>query len=59
MKSAAVVIKTKNNINVSQSDSLLEGLKVLLNDNGFAWNDVHLLGRAFFQSELVALQKER
>lgn len=57
MKSAAVVIKTKNNINVSQSDSLLEGLKVLLNDNGFAWNDVHLLGRAFFQSELVALQK--
>ena len=58
MKSAAIVIKTKNNINVAQSDSLLAGLKILLKDNGFEWNDVHLLGRAFFQSELVALQKK-
>lgn len=58
MKSAAIVIKTKNNINVAQSDSLLAGLKILLKDNGFEWNDVHLLGRAFFQSELVDLQKK-
>ncbi|MBK8701537.1 MAG: MMPL family transporter [Saprospiraceae bacterium] len=55
---ASIIIKTKNNINVSQSDSLLSELKLLLDQKGFAYEDVHLLGRAFFQSELVALQKK-
>ncbi len=57
MSSAAIVIKTQNKINVAQSDSLLGELKLLLTKNGIAWDEVHLLGRTFFQSELVALQQ--
>ncbi|MBK9686786.1 MAG: MMPL family transporter [Saprospiraceae bacterium] len=57
MSSAAIVIKTQNKINVVQSDSLLNALKVVITNNGLEWKDVHLLGRSFFQSELVALQK--
>ena len=56
-KSTAIVIKTKNNINVFQSDSMLNELEFVLKKNGFKPSDYHLLGRAYFQSELVQLQK--
>lgn len=57
-KSAAVVIKTINKLNVNQSDSMLAGLNKIISQKGISQDQVHLLGRAFFQTELVALQKK-
>ncbi len=52
--STAVVIKTDDNIQMEASDSIMEAVYKLLDKHEL--DDYHLLGRAYFQSELAKLQ---
>ena len=53
--STIVHLKTAESIQVDESVELMEKLKLLLNDYDF--QNHHLLGRAYFQDELSAMQK--
>ncbi len=52
--STALVIKTDDNIQMEASDEIMEAVYSLLAEHGFT--DYHILGRAYFQSELAKLQ---
>lgn len=55
-KATAMVIaaKTKEKINLPESDTLLQALYSLSEEYGFA--DAHYLGRAYFQKEIINLK---
>jgi predicted RND superfamily exporter protein len=53
-KATVVVIKTKNGLNQDESEALMKDLKVLLQD--FDLENYHILGKAYFQVELVKQQ---
>ncbi len=53
-----VLLKTKKNISVSQSDSLMSDINILLNKYNFEGSKNHMLGRAVFQTALVDMQKK-
>ena len=50
-----VLIKTVNSIQLTQAEELMNGLVPLL--ESYQFDDYHLMGRAHFQKELVAMQK--
>lgn len=52
--STALVIKTEDNIQMEASDEIMEAVYTLLDVHGIS--DYHMLGRAYFQSELAKLQ---
>lgn len=53
-----ILIKTEDELSMNQNDSLIFSLKVLLKNQGFNEDDYHILGKSFFQTELVRLQKK-
>lgn len=53
-KATVVVIKTKNGLSQDESEALMKDLKVLLQD--FDPENYHILGKAYFQVELVKQQ---
>ena len=55
LKTAAVILRTINNIDLVQSEELINEVKGLIATMGLK-ND-HILGRAFFQTEMVRMQK--
>lgn len=54
-KSIVVVLKTIEDINIDQSSELIDALNQLLSSYDF--EETHILGRAYFQKELVDFQK--
>ncbi|MBX2875289.1 MAG: MMPL family transporter [Saprospiraceae bacterium] len=54
-KTLVVLLKTVNSIGLEQARVLMEGLDELI--AGYHFNEYHYLGRAYFQTELVAMQK--
>lgn len=54
-KTLVVLLKTINSIDLDQARALIEGLDGLITDYNF--EEYHYLGRAYFQTELVAMQK--
>lgn len=50
-----VLLKTVNSIDLEQARVLMEGLDELI--AGYNFDEYHYLGRAYFQTELVAMQK--
>lgn len=54
-KTLVVLLKTVNSIGLEQARELMNGLNELVNQYGF--EEYHYLGRAYFQKELVAMQK--
>lgn len=50
-----VFLKTIDNLQLEQSEELMPALEALLQTQGL--NEYHLLGRAYFQRELVDMQK--
>ena len=50
-----VAIKTKGALNIDQSNEFISALKETLNK--YAFEDYHLLGSAYFQKEMVDMQK--
>lgn len=54
-KTLVVLLKTINSIGLEQARELMNGLNELVNQYGF--EEYHYLGRAYFQKELVAMQK--
>ncbi|MBI1194108.1 MAG: MMPL family transporter [Bacteroidetes bacterium] len=55
-QTAVIAMKTLDRIDLAQSDALMEELDAALENSGFKTH--HLLGRANFQSVLVAQQKQ-
>ncbi len=51
----SVVLKTINQSSQQQSEALMNGLDSLANSYGF--DEVHVLGRAYFQRDLVLMEK--
>jgi uncharacterized protein len=54
-KALAIYLKTIPNISLSQSEEFIQATEDLIRPYGF--EDYHFLGRAFFQKEIVAMQK--
>ena len=54
-KTLVVLLKTINSIDLDQARVLMEGLDALITRYNF--EEYHYLGRAYFQTELVAMQK--
>ena len=54
-KTLVVLLKTVNSIDLDQARTLMEGLDELI--AGYNFEEYHYLGRAYFQTELVAMQK--
>ncbi|MBL7817327.1 MAG: MMPL family transporter [Saprospiraceae bacterium] len=54
-KSLVLFLKTKDKINLEESETLMHSLDSLV--KSFNFNDYHYLGRANFQKELVWMQK--
>ncbi len=54
-KSMTILLKTKENIGLEESEELIVALEEMV--NAFEFDAFHLLGRAYFQKELVAMQK--
>ncbi|MEO1435337.1 MAG: MMPL family transporter, partial [Bacteroidota bacterium] len=54
-KTAVLFIKTVDNLQQDAAEALMPALRTALTSNGFT--DYHVLGRAFFQEQLVAMQK--
>lgn len=54
-KTLVVLLKTINSIDLDQARALMEGLDELI--AGYNFEEYHYLGRAYFQTELVAMQK--
>lgn len=54
-KTLVVLLKTVNSIDLDQARTLMEGLDKLI--VGYNFEEYHYLGRAYFQTELVAMQK--
>lgn len=54
-KTLVVLLKTINSIDLDQARALMEGLDELIASYNF--EEYHYLGRAYFQTELVAMQK--
>lgn len=54
-KTLVVLLKTVNSIGLEQARELMEGVNELVNQYDF--EEYHYLGRAYFQKELVAMQK--
>ena len=50
-----VLMKTKGNLSVEESQDLMEALSLLAESYDF--EDAHVLGRAYFQDEMVKMQK--
>lgn len=50
-----IYLKTIPNITLDQSDELMKALEMQV--KGYAFEDYHFLGRAYFQKELVEMQK--
>jgi predicted RND superfamily exporter protein len=53
-KSTVVFIKTKNRLSLEESNVLMENIKTFLSDT--PPDEYHILGRAYFQNELVQQQ---
>jgi len=54
-KTLVVLLKTVNSIDLEQARELMEALDALISRYNF--KEYHYLGRAYFQTELVAMQK--
>ena len=54
-KTMTILLKTKENIGLEESEELVVALEELV--TGYEFDAFHLLGRAYFQKELVAMQK--
>lgn len=54
-KTLVVLLKTVNSIDLEQARELMEALDELI--SGYNFKEYHYLGRAYFQTELVAMQK--
>lgn len=54
-KTLVVLLKTINSIGLEQAREMMDDLDELINQYGF--EEYHYLGRAYFQKELVAMQK--
>ncbi len=53
-----IMLKTQKDISVSQSDTIMNALNLLLEKYDFGGQRNHMLGRAAFQSSLVEMQKK-
>jgi uncharacterized protein len=51
----SIAIKVKENISIYESEELIKSIRQLLKN--YSFDDYHLLGRAYFQSEIVNYQK--
>ncbi len=56
--STIVMLKTADDISVTKSDTIMEALNNLVVKHNFEGQKNHILGRAAFQSSLVAMQKK-
>ena len=54
-KTMCILLKTVPEIDLAQADQLVIDLQTLI--EGYKFDSFHLLGRAYFQKELVAMQK--
>ena len=54
--SLVVNLKTKDEISIAEAEELIDELRILLKSYNF--DDFHILGRAYFQCELVRNQKK-
>lgn len=54
-KTLVVLLKTVDSIDLEQARELMDSLNELVNEHDF--EEYHYLGRAYFQKELVAMQK--
>lgn len=54
-KTLVVLLKTVNSIDLDQARTLMTALDALI--SGYEFEEYHYLGRAYFQTELVAMQK--
>ena len=54
-KTLVVLLKTVNSIDLDQARTLMTALDALISD--YEFEEYHYLGRAYFQTELVAMQK--
>ncbi len=53
----AIVVRTNEEMTLDASDRLTDGVYAATRASGFSDSEVHYLGRAFFQSEFVDMQK--
>ena len=53
---AVIFIKTKDTLSQSESENLVHGVQAVLDKNKFS--DYHLLGKAYFQVELIKIQQK-
>ncbi len=53
----AIVARTTEEMTLSASDSVMAHFRSTAADAGFSESQTHYLGRAYFQSELIAMQK--
>jgi predicted RND superfamily exporter protein len=56
-KTLAMVVRTTEDMTLGASDSLMNSVQLTTLNSGFSESQTHYLGRAFFQSELVKMQK--
>jgi len=53
----AMVARTTEDMTLGASDSLMTSIRRVTENSGFSESQTHFLGRAYFQSELVKMQK--
>ncbi len=53
----AMVVRTTEDMTLGASDSLMSSVQRVTDNSGFSESQTHFLGRAYFQSELVKMQK--
>lgn len=53
----AMVARTTEDMTLGASDSLMNSIQRVTDNSGFSESQTHFLGRAYFQSELVKMQK--
>lgn len=53
----AMVARTTEDMTLGASDSLMASIQEVTDNSGFSESQTHFLGRAYFQSELVKMQK--
>lgn len=54
----AILIKTNDDLSMNQNDSLIKAVKTIIINHNIPEENYHFLGKSFFQTELVRLQKE-